>query len=196
MNIITVGSKLDLPRQALTNCISEYRGIKPQGKVFTSSQQDKSNTKKAYIVDSSCTECINGIIELLDNELDLCKCTSPHNCKHVFEVFDPRVFSGKITKNQTRIVIDPTKLAGTVSSVYTSVDCSRMEKTLKPAMKAYKLFQQARKTLLTVVHIDFPDYIEQDFMGPEKAVPRRIGVVAILRQGKSVMAPTTILCTK
>ena len=80
MNVQKAGSNLEWARKELENCIKTYYGLKLLGKAHTPSQ-DKANMKKAYIVDSRCTECVKGIIGLFDNKFNLFQSTGPPYCK-------------------------------------------------------------------------------------------------------------------
>ena len=91
---------------ALLNGILEHGGQKPPGKIQTHSQ-DKTNTKKVYVVDSKCTDCKLGIIVLFDNKYELFSSTGPHPCKYGLTIFDAKILSGKDTKTHTRIEIEP-----------------------------------------------------------------------------------------
>ena len=111
------------------NSILTHRGQNSSGKVHKHSQ-DRLNLKKTYVVDCYCTDCVHGVIDLLDNEFELFKSTRPHCCKHRPNIFDAKLFAGKVTKTHTRILIDPAKLAIPASSVYSSIP-TKIEKKME-----------------------------------------------------------------
>ena len=78
-------------------------------------------------------------------------------------------------------MIDPAKLLAPASSVWSSVS-TNMAKKLQKAMEAYDSYKQARKTHLTVVHMDFPVYIKHDFMLPEETIRQMELYVVFIEQ--------------
>ena len=128
-----------------------------------------SKTKKTYVADGERTQCVHGILELLDNEYLLFRNTGPHLCKHGLGVFDAKIFSRKVTKTHNRIEIDPGMMTADVSSVYASVSAGRVERKLQQAKEANTSFKESKYNLQTPVHMDFPGYAKHDFIGPEEA---------------------------
>ena len=108
--------------------------------------------KKAYLVDSRCTECIK---------------------EHGLELFDAKLFTGKISKSHKRVNIYPTNNTGDAYCVYTSLSSDQMQKKLDQAKGDHASYKQAKHNFLTLVYMDFLAYVKADFMQPKETERQR-----------------------